>query len=207
MDRDSFEKEYVHKFYSAKAKVFSDSRVKPWPYTIEFIQKYVSETSIILDSGCGNGRQFVGPNIVGFDYSGDLLLEASRKPNIGLLQGNILNLPFRNSVFDVVLSIAVIHHLSDRDRRMHAMKEMLRVMKSDGVALIYVWHKDASYHGKFKHVEENDYLVSWRGEEDAMRFYYLFDEADLICLCRDAGFDVVECRREQESIFAVVRKN
>jgi alkylated DNA repair protein alkB family protein 8 len=40
---------------------------------------------------------------------------------------------------DAVISIAVIHHFTTNARRMHAIKEILRVLKSGGRACVSVW--------------------------------------------------------------------
>lgn len=206
MNHEKFEQEFVHKFYKDKAKAFSDSRVKPWPYTKVFIEKYANKESLILDAGCGNGRQFIHDNIIGLDFSYNLLKDALSKKNLGLIQGNIHELPLKDKSFDIVLSIAVIHHLCTQERRMNAMVEMKRVLKDDGIALIYLWHKDSSYHSKFKPIQGDEYLVSWRGEEDAMRYYCLYDELGLKELLTSTGFEILEMNKEEESLYAVIKK-
>jgi ubiquinone/menaquinone biosynthesis C-methylase UbiE len=40
-----------------------------------------------------------------------------------------LRLPYRSDAFDVVLSIAVLHHLSTKERRLQALSELLRITK------------------------------------------------------------------------------
>lgn len=202
-----FEKEYVHKFYDQKADVFSKSRTKPWPYTEVFFNKYCKDNTIILDSGCGNGREFFNENVIGLDYSDNLLKEAARKPSVALVRGNVHDLPFKNGIFDTIMSIAVIHHLCTHERRLNCMLEMKRVLKNDGTILVYVWHISASSKKKFNRLNgENEFLVSWRGENDLMRYYYLFDENKLKTLCNEAGFIILEMAVEQESIYAVLKK-
>ncbi|ELA41036.1 uncharacterized protein VICG_01918 [Vittaforma corneae ATCC 50505] len=201
-----FEKEYVHRFYSYKAQQFSNSRAKPWPFTAQFIKEQIKSTDLVLDAGCGNGRQFLHPNTIGLDYSANLLRKASNKPNIGLVQGDIHTLPFKNDVFDVILSIAVVHHLCSHERRANCLFEMKRVLKNKGKCLLYVWHKEASRKTKFSAIDgsQNEYFVSWRGEEDILRYYFLFDEESLENLVNEAGFKILEMNREQESIYAVL---
>ena len=50
-----------------------------------------------------------------------------------------LNLPYRSNAFDAVLCIAVIHHLSTRERRVDALRELVRVTRPGGKVLVYVW--------------------------------------------------------------------
>lgn len=184
-----------------------NTRVKPWPFTLEFMKKYSKPNFIILDSGCGNGRQFIHQNTVGVDFSENLLLEAKSKPNLSLVRGDVHNLHFKDCTFNLILSVAVIHHLSTHERRLHCLLEMKRVLKNDGVCLIYVWHKSASSHNKFQPIQGNEYLVSWKGEVDFMRYYCLFDEQMLEELFLEAGFTILELKREEESIYAVIKKS
>lgn len=201
-----FEKEHVHRFYSHKAQQFSDSRVKPWPFAMQFIRDQIKPTDLVLDAGCGNGRQFLHPNTVGLDYSANLLQDASIKPNIGLIQGDVCTLPFKDNVFDVILSVAVVHHLSSHERRVGCLLEMKRVLKNKGKCLLYVWHSEASKKAKFSAIDgsQSEYLVSWRGEDDLLRYYFLFDEESLGSLANEAGFKISKINREQESIYAVL---
>lgn len=206
MEENEFETKYVHSFYSHKSQKFSDSRVKAWPFTIKFMKDYVKESDLVLDAGCGNGRQFIHPNTIGLDFSENLLLDAAQKPNIGLVKANVLSLPFKSNTFEFVLSIAVIHHLSTYERRLEALMEIKRVLKDNGICLLYLWHKDASAKSKFSKLQNSEFLVSWKGEVDLLRYYCLFDETMLEDLVKESGMKVLEINREQESIYAVIQK-
>jgi len=50
-----------------------------------------------------------------------------------------LALPFREESFDAVLSIAVVHHFATTERRVHALKELARVLRIGGRLVISVW--------------------------------------------------------------------
>lgn len=50
-----------------------------------------------------------------------------------------MHLPYRSAVFDSVISIAVIHHLSTIERRVQAVQELCRVTRPGGSLLVYVW--------------------------------------------------------------------
>ena len=50
-----------------------------------------------------------------------------------------LALPFRSDLFDAVISIGVIHHLSAEKRRIRALQELTRILKPNGQLLICVW--------------------------------------------------------------------
>lgn len=52
---------------------------------------------------------------------------------------DVMTIPLRDNTFDVVLCIAVVHHLCTRPRRVVALRECVRVLRPHGKALFYVW--------------------------------------------------------------------
>lgn len=84
---------------------------------------------------------------MGCDHSFGLM-DICRKRGFEVLQCDCLYLPYRDESVDVAISIAVIHHLSTRERRRRAISEMIRVLRPRGRCLIYVWameqHKDSA---------------------------------------------------------------
>jgi SAM-dependent methyltransferase len=76
----------------------------------------------ILDAGTADGAMLdtlqsalKAPLCVGLDLSLELL-QVNENPNLGLIQGDALYLPFAREVFDVVVATAVIEHLSQPQR-------------------------------------------------------------------------------------------
>ena len=76
---------------------------------------------VVLDAGCGKGRhiflsaQFGARTVIGVDLSDavEAAFQNTRHlPNVHVVQGDILDLPFLNP-FTVAYSIGVIHHLPD----------------------------------------------------------------------------------------------
>lgn len=67
-------------------------------------------------------------------------------------------LPFKDNSFDTVLSLSVIHHFATTDRRVHALREMARILRVGGRMIITVWAMEQE-HRKF---ESQDVLVPWR---------------------------------------------
>lgn len=122
----------------------------------------------MLDVGCGNGK-YLGLNDkitkLGCDRS-EALLQVCIDRNYQVFQCDCLQLPFSDSSINACISIAVIHHLATRERRLKAIKEMLRILKINGLALIYVWAKDQQKDNKktsylLQHQrKDNDHLKS-----------------------------------------------
>lgn len=92
-----------------------------------------------LEIGCGMGyfcKEAVkkGAKVTGVDV-GKSLLNISKKKikKARFLQANASKLPFKNSTYDIVLCTEVIEHVDDQT---NALKEMLRVVKKDGLIVI-----------------------------------------------------------------------
>ncbi|XP_014284279.1 alkylated DNA repair protein alkB homolog 8 [Halyomorpha halys] len=146
------ENEFVHKVYENISDHFSSTRHSPWPAVRNFL-KSLTFGSIVVDIGCGNGKYF-DVNSYNFHFGGDscnkLNLICADK-GMEVFQFNCLNVPLKDNVADAVICIAVLHHLSKESRRIQALKEIFRILKVGGLALIYVWSKkqnSTSYVGK-----------------------------------------------------------
>ncbi|XP_059482300.1 alkylated DNA repair protein alkB homolog 8 isoform X2 [Neocloeon triangulifer] len=145
---------HVHQVYEEIANHFSETRHKPWPNVLTFVEAQ-SPGSIILDVGCGNGK-YMGLNQKSFQIGCDMsqhLLKICRDRQFEVFVSNCLHVPFRDNSIDCCISIAVIHHLSTEDRRLKAISEMVRVLRPGGEALIYVWAKN-----QFKDQQKSSYL-------------------------------------------------
>ncbi|GAA0177845.1 MerR family transcriptional regulator [Clostridium sediminicola] len=95
----------------------------------------------VLDIGVGTGnlsRKYLdeGYNIIGIDQSRKMLNVAKQKfPKLKVRLGEFLKIPFNNSKFDIIVSTYAFHHLNDVEKNM-AIKEMIRVLKDDGMIVI-----------------------------------------------------------------------
>lgn len=162
------ESEYVHDVYNEIASHFSQTRYKPWPIVSTFLSSQ-TDFSLGIDVGCGNGKYLnVNSNLfmIGSDYSTGLIDQASQlhkdQVNNDILVADGLNLPHQTERFDFAISIAVIHHFATRERRVEAIKEILRCVKSGGQFLVYCWalEQEGSRRG-WKEGGEQDVLVPW----------------------------------------------
>lgn len=76
------------------------------------------------------------------------LLEVCQEKRFNVFQCDCLHIPFKDSSVDACISIAVIHHLATRERRIRALREMARVLVKGGKALIYCWAKNQAKDNK-----------------------------------------------------------
>ena len=158
------EKKHVYEVYDKIATHFSHTRYKPWPQVENFL-KSLPENSLILDIGCGNGKYLQSNdkiNIIGTDRSINLLKICREKIlNSQLFSCDSLKLPIRNNTFDAAISIAVIHHFSNDNLRIQAIKEIVRILKINGLFLIYVW----AIEQQEKKFSQQDNFVPWHLQE------------------------------------------
>ncbi|XP_011869241.1 PREDICTED: uncharacterized protein LOC105562784 [Vollenhovia emeryi] len=152
----ALEQAYVHEVYEQCAEKTTQS--KHWPRVYQFLQE-LEPGALVCDIGCGNGKYLsVNHSIfkIGVDRCKRFTDIAREKENEVLICDN-LALPFREESFDAVLSIAVVHHFATTERRVHALKELARVLRIGGRLVISVWAMEQK-HRKF---ESQDVLIPW----------------------------------------------
>ena len=178
----TIEENYVKKFYNSTAKEFSDTRYRPWTCVEQFMG-CVEEGSSVADIGCGNGKNMnikQGVHYFGCDFSESLVKICVNK-GLNVIVGDILNIPYDDNSFDYTMSIAVIHHLSSNEKRMKAVKELLRITKPGGKVFILVWALEQEEGSRRKFVEQENY-VDWKDKQGRLlgkRYYYVFKENEL----------------------------
>ncbi|NXG97768.1 ALKB8 protein, partial [Loxia leucoptera] len=68
-----------------------------------------------------------------------------------------LSVPIRSGSCDACISIAVIHHFSTAERRLATIRELARLLRPGGTALIYVWAMEQEYKNqKSKYLKEKN---------------------------------------------------
>ena len=110
---------------------------------VDFLMPRLKPGMTVLDCGCGPGtitqglaRAAAPGKVIGCDLEPGMveraasLAEGKELDNLSFQVGNILDLPFDDDTFDVVLSCAVTEHLNDPVK---AMSELGRVTKKGGV--------------------------------------------------------------------------
>ncbi|KAK1143826.1 tRNA methyltransferase, has a role in tRNA modification [Aspergillus melleus] len=224
---DEYEEKNVHEVYQQIANHFSATRYKPWPIVEQFL-KELAPGAIGLDVGCGNGK-YLSVNqdvfIVASDRSENLARIAVKHQPHSTIVADILNLPHPDAFFDFALSIAVIHHLSTPDRRIQAIREILRTLRPSkpdapgGKALLYVWalEQKTSRRGWDKG-DQQDVMVPWvfkqkpsEGDSGAQpqvyhRYYHLFEETELESDVKAAGGFVLESGYDRDNWWAIAAR-
>lgn len=95
----------------------------------------------LLDVGCGTGRflsQMAAPayEMTGIDISAGMLEEA-RERGLDVVEGSSADMPFEDDSFDLAVTFAVLHHLIDPELVRATLREIVRVTKPGGVAVVW----------------------------------------------------------------------
>ncbi|KAG5179296.1 S-adenosyl-L-methionine-dependent methyltransferase [Tribonema minus] len=170
----AIEAEHVRAVYDTIATHWSSTRYKPWPRVAEYLHARCKSGHLIADLGCGNGKYLgcapQGVVVVGCDASAALLSLCSKTPAgraAELCTADVVLLPYRDGQFDAAISIAVLHHLSTRQRRLAAAAEMVRVLRPGGTVLVYAWAQEQGEESS-RSFSHQDMLVPWHFA-DSMR--------------------------------------
>ena len=163
------ERDHVHAVYDAIATQWHHTRGKRgvlWPGATEFLQR-LPRGSIVADVGCGDGKYFpaiweAGSYVIGTDISRPLLKTAHNIPASGndddipesrrvskhrrhlrdrpaIAVADCMNIPLKTNSCDAAICIAVLHHLSTKDRRRRCLEELARIVKPGGMINIQAW--------------------------------------------------------------------
>ncbi|MCK5037687.1 MAG: methyltransferase domain-containing protein [Thermoplasmata archaeon] len=226
-------KQMVHT-YDSIARHFDLTRYKPWPETMKFAER-LKPGSLILDLGCGNGRNLrhltsKGMRGIGLDISRGQLeitrrrtLEEVPEAEFHLMGGDAEFIPLKDNELDAIIFIATLHHLPSQEARLNSLKEIYRVLRPGGMCLVSAWAREQE---KFKKEladgqsaigdgwEEGDILLPWtlKGEggvnndKKFMRYYHLFSEKEFDDLLENTEFKILDRYIACDNHYAVLKK-
>lgn len=211
--------------YDQIAGDFSNTRGKWWAGINDF-KKFASAGDQILDVGCGNGRMAdvfkdLDINYLGVDNSVELINIArkrfSEQNNINFAVGDVTDLLLHENEYDLVLVIAVLHHLPTKELRLQALRQIYRVMKPGATLIMYNWNLwQFGYYKKYWPKLLNysyklsrgvwsikDAFIPWKpigGEHQ--RYIHSFTRGEMNRLLRKAGFRVESIGYENQGQLA-----
>ena len=215
------------------AQSFDSTRRKPWKQCIDFLNN-LKETDIILDLGCGNGRHLIQctehfKHVIGLDISRGLLniaknkLKENKINNTIFLHADSAHIPLKDETIDAIIYIASLHNVKGRENRVQSLKEIKRILKNEGSALISVWSKWQDKYRKqfFKKWltktwkdEFGDIEIYWRQHGlDIPRFYHLYSKKEFREDLQKAGLEIkniqevkLVSKKYPDNFFALVKK-
>lgn len=194
--------------FDAIAHAFSATRSHVWHDVAEKLNDYNGPRRMALDLGCGNGRHITFLHsmgfeaIVGVDLSHHMVQTAcsnAKLPGVELMIAHASTLPLHSGVFDLVVAVAVLHHITTKVGRIAALKEVRRVLREGGRAIITVWYHP-ELHG------QGDTYVPWRGDGGrviARRYYYMYSPEELNADLEEAGIAEARVDVRGQNIFCM----
>lgn len=218
--------------YNLIAEAFSSKREEIWPELKFLFENYLREGERVLDLGCGNGRFYEafkgrGISYIGGDISEKLIAIARNKyPGIDFQVINALWLPFSDSSFDKVYSIAVFHHLPSKKYREQFLKEVKRVLKPGGLLFLTVWNLENNKKARalllkytllkmigLSHLDFRDIFYPWKdaqGRTLVQRYFHCFTKRELKKIFTKAGFKIEKIgilgRGRAKNFYLIARK-
>ena len=151
---------------------------------------------IILDVGCGTGSNELlmhsrVKRVIGIDCIAGALercqkrIEAEKIENVELIHGDATHIPAPDHTVDKVLCISVFQYLNDTEVRT-ALKEFIRVLKSDGMLILHVKNRSSLYLSTLCAAKKLKMLLSKRTKSEHIRPYRWY-----MTELREAGFEVL----------------
>jgi SAM-dependent methyltransferase len=144
----------------------------------------------ILDAGCGTGWNLQDLATFGRTYGIDLsplaVITTMRRGG-RVTQGNLLNLPYSSSTFDVVTSFDVLYHAWILDDA-QAVRELARVLKPGGLIL----------------VKAPALKILWGAHDEAVHSRHRYTRGELERLLEGAGLELVRSTYANSLLFPVL---
>ena len=139
--------DYVKNYINAINDPLPEMKVT---FTAEFnfLRQYIKPNYTILDVGCGAGRPAgalasLCKKIIGIDNDSKMLSEAKKRcSNIEIINGNALNMKFKDNTFDLVYTTYNLVGCLKKSERQNLINEMKRVVKPTSKIINIVWKND-----------------------------------------------------------------
>ncbi len=199
------------------AEEFTKTRKWNW-HELEFLSEYIKNGQKVLDLGCGNGRLcklLQGKDIeyIGLDNSEGLIKIARERFNEAeFLVADALNLGIRfpKNEFDVIVSVAFLHHIPSQKLQLKILKDCFSLLKPNGFLIFTVWNLRQwkliwRYRLYSLFLGQKDVFVPWNaGEKKIWRYHHVFTIREIRRLTHKAGFKIVKCQKDSSRGFNLI---
>ena len=153
--------------YSLIAKSYDKLHKEEQIKKLEVIKKNINILEPLLDIGCGTGisTNYFKIKSIGIDNCKKMLDIGKKKGYKNLIYGDAENLPFKNKLFNTVISVTSFHNFNNMEK---ALKEIIRVSKNNNIAISFLKKSSKlnefrllvrKYFKKFKDIEEDRDII------------------------------------------------
>lgn len=194
-----YEQAHVHEVYRQIAPHFSATRHRPWPLIARFLAaqpagcvgvdvgcgngKYLGVNGDVYLVGSDRSEELVRLAREGVDVDVDVGVgggggtgegggggeEQAKRGKREVLTADGLALPFREGCADFAICVAVVHHFSTKERRVEAIRALLRCVRpgrrggeGGGKVMVFVWAlEQAGSRRGWDEGADQDQLVPW----------------------------------------------
>jgi tRNA (uracil-5-)-methyltransferase TRM9 len=206
-------------FYSRFANEFSETRSSAQT-RLNRIVKYVPDRAAVLEIGCGNGRlaerleREARPlTYLGVDAAPEMVQIANaRRAALRFVQAQFQvaditapgwNAGFSDAPFDLVVALAVLHHIPSVELRQAVLRDAHGVLKPGGTLVMTNWQFMNSERMRKKiepwgtlgiderELEDGDALLRWKRGGTAYRYCHWLSKVQVEELAAASGFAVV----------------
>jgi|UniRef100_A0A6C0JNW5 2-polyprenyl-3-methyl-5-hydroxy-6-metoxy-1,4-benzoquinol methylase len=182
--------------YDIISNTFDNSRVRIWNSVTNFLTNNC-ENKTLLESGCGNGKNMIFANSLGYKTKGfdisNKLLDICKEKDLDVYYSDVLDMD-KTLKYDKILSIAVLHHLENEEMQKQAINNLLECLNQNGELLVSFWSKEKTFNTTTLKKTEKDYrnfnigpnLVDWKLKDNTIkRFYYIHDYDSILALANN----------------------
>ncbi len=171
---------------------------------VRFFRVFLKKSDVVLDAGCGNGMNAISMapfarKVYAVDFSPKMVFYAKRNvrksrlsKKIFVSKADLLQLPFKNSFFDIAAYFAVVHHFTEKKEWHKVFSEMNRVLKKGGLAFVTVWNKTTAKTSLAQATKRIFVHFKSKTGREIPRLYYFFSKKQLFALAKKHGFRVKE---------------
>lgn len=163
-------------------------------------ENYFPKEGWVLEAGCGLGRWVLdfsrrGYKIIGCEIDHQAVKKAKRfDPSASFITADIRSMPFKNEIFDAILSLGVIEHFKGGPQKV--LEEKKRILKPEGILLVAV-----PYNNLFRKVLVNRFISLKVLIMKALKYNVVFTEhryskKELMDLLESSGFEILSCYPE-----------
>ena len=202
-------------FYDRFGESFSATRQRLQPGVMRILESLNGDEKI-LDLGCGNGelarvlaKRGHRSTYLGLDFSLPLLRDAGSHPegfSATFAQADLTSPSWSNdlqpSIFDLVFSFAVFHHIPSDELRLNIFRKVHDLLALNGRFILSNWQflNSEKLKARIKpweaaavssvEVDAGDYLLDWRSGGEGLRYAHHFTAEELSAMAERSGFRV-----------------